>query len=122
MRALLSIAVALCCLSPVSIPAAESGADLYDQECADCHSLAKPLKNKKGPSLVGIMGKPAANVPNFTYSAALKAAGIVWTADKMDLYIKNPKALVPGGGKMKYDGLSDAAERTAIIEFLNQQK
>jgi cytochrome c2 len=40
----------------------------------------------------------------------------------MDLYIKSPKALVPGGGKMKYDGLGNAAERAAIIEFLSQQK
>jgi cytochrome c len=102
--------------------AADNGADLYDQECADCHSLAKPPKNKKGPSLVGIMGKPAAAVPNFAYSEALKAAQIVWTPDKMDAYVKNPKELVPGGGKMKYDGLANAAERAAIIEFLNQQK
>jgi cytochrome c len=116
-----AIVVALCCAS-TPIQAAEVAADLYDQECADCHSLAKPLKNKKGPSLVGIMGKPAASVPNFTYSAALKEANIVWTVEKMDLYIKNPKAVVPGGGKMKYDGLANAAERAAIIEFLSQHK
>jgi cytochrome c2 len=34
----------------------------------------------------------------------------------------NPKALIAGGGKMKYEGLKKAAERTAIIEFLNRQK
>jgi cytochrome c len=102
--------------------AAQSGADLYDQECGDCHSLARPPKNKKGPSLVGIMGKPAAGVPNFAYSAALRSADLVWTADTMDAYIRNPKAVVTGGGKMKYDGLSDAAERAAIIQFLIEQK
>jgi cytochrome c len=68
------------------------------------------------------MGKSAAAMPNFVYSKALKAANILWTADQMDAYIKNPKALVSGGGKMKYDGLQNAAERAAIIEFLNQQK
>jgi cytochrome c2 len=40
----------------------------------------------------------------------------------MDAYIKNPKALVAGGGKMKYDGLGNATERAALIEFLTQQK
>jgi cytochrome c len=102
--------------------AADQGANLYDQECADCHSLAKAPKNKKGPSLVGIMGKSAAGVANFSYSEALIRANVIWTEENMDAYIKNPKALVAGGGKMKYDGLSNAAERAAIIEFLNRQK
>jgi cytochrome c len=116
------VAVALIWGASGRVPAAQSAADLYDQECGDCHSLAKPPKNKKGPSLVGIMGKPAAAVVNFTYSDALRAAKIVWTADRMDAYIKNPKAVVAGGGKMKYDGLASPTERAAIIEFLNQQK
>jgi cytochrome c len=112
----------LCSLVPTLVLATQSGADLYDQECGDCHSLARPPKNKKGPSLIGIMGKQAAFVPNFAYSEALRAAKIVWTAEAMDAYIKNPRAVVAGGGKMKYDGLANAAERTAIIEFLGQQK
>ena len=102
--------------------AAPSGADLYDQECGDCHSLAQPPKNKKGPSLRGIMGKSAAAVPNFAYSDALRAAKIMWGPETMDAYIKNPKAVVQGGGKMKYDGLSSAADRAAIIAFLSEQK
>ncbi len=53
-------------------------------------------------------------MPKFAYSEALKAAQIVWTPDKMDAYVRNPKELVPGGGKMKYDGLANAAERAAI--------
>lgn len=118
---LIAVAGAFSGIESMRAMAADSGADLYDQECADCHSLAKPLKNKKGPSLVGIMGKQAAAVPNFSYSDALKAANIIWTADIMDTYIKNPKALVAGGGKMKYDGLKSAAERAAIIAFLNHQ-
>jgi cytochrome c len=114
--------VIVCCAGWAPAFATDMGADLYDQECADCHSLARPPKNKKGPSLVGIMGKPAAAIPNFSYSDALKLAGVVWTADKMDAYIENPKALVSGGGKMKYDGLKRAVERAAIIEFLNRQQ
>ncbi len=116
------LATVLCCIGPAWTLAAESGADLYDQECGDCHSLANPPKNKKGPGLFGIIGKPAAGVPNFTYSDSLRAAKLVWSAATMDAYIKNPKALVAGGGKMKYDGLGNATERAALIEFLTQQK
>ena len=103
---------------------ADAGADgssLYDRECADCHSVAKPLKNKKGPGLIGILDKPAASVPEFKYSDALRTANIVWTRDNIDAYIANPKRVVAGGGKMKYEGLDNADERAAIIEFLSQQ-
>lgn len=118
----LLIAASASCIGVTEVYAAPDGADLYDQECGDCHSLARPARNKKGPSLIGIMGKPAAGVPNFAYSTALQASKILWTPETMDAYIKNPKAVVTGGGKMKYDGLANAAERAAIIEFLNTQK
>jgi cytochrome c len=125
------ITLALCLCAQIgasllfSIPARATdhdGAVLYDQECADCHSLARSLKNKKGPSLVGIMGKAAAGVPDYRYSEALKSAGIAWTKDVLDAYIADPKKVVPGGGKMKYDGLDQADERAAIIEFLSHQQ
>jgi len=122
MSACLVILGSLSCAQPVRVLAGQTGAELYDQECADCHSLAKPPKNKKGPTLVGIMGKSAASVPNFAYSGALISAAIVWNAANMDAYIKDPKVLVPGGGKMKYDGLKNSSERAAIVEFLSQQR
>jgi cytochrome c len=100
----------------------DTGADLYDQECADCHSLARPLRNKKGPSLVGVVGMAAARVPGYNYSEALKQARIAWTKDTLDAFIADPKKVVPGGGKMKYDGLDKADERAAIIDFLSLQQ
>lgn len=101
--------------------AGEDGSSLYDQECAECHSL-RPGKIKKGPSLIGITDKPAAQVPGFVYSPALKSADIVWTRERLDAYIADPKKVVHGGGKMKYDGLDDAAGRAAIIDFLAEQR
>ncbi|WP_043112458.1 c-type cytochrome [Solimonas flava] len=97
------------------------GADLYDENCADCHSLAKPLKNKKGPGLVGVVGRTAASVPDFNYSDALRAAKLAWTPDQLDAYLRAPKTLVPGG-KMKFDGMDKADERRDLIEFLATQR
>lgn len=97
------------------------GADLYDESCAECHSLAKPLKNKKGPGLVGVVGRSAASVPDFNYSDALRAAKLVWTPEQLDAYLRAPKTLVPGG-KMKFDGLDKADERRDLIEFLTTQR
>lgn len=98
----------------------DKGADSFDSNCAECHSVAKTLKNKKGPSLFGVVGRNAASVPGFAYSDAMRAAGFAWTPEKLDAYIAAPKKLVPDG-KMKFDGLDDAAERADLIDFLRQQ-
>jgi cytochrome c len=100
---------------------AKRGADVFDAECSDCHSVANPPKNKKGPSLYGVLGRGSAQMPGYQYSDAMKASGIVWTADKLDAYVSAPRKTVPGG-KMKYDGLDDAAQRADLIDFLGTLK
>lgn len=93
------------------------GADVFDEECAECHSV-NPGKNKKGPSLAGVIGRQAGTYPGFAkYSDAMKASGITWTADKIKAYIYAPKKVVPGG-RMKYDGLEDLQDREDVIAFL----
>lgn len=100
---------------------AEKGADSFDTNCAECHSVAKTIKNKKGPSLFGIVGRPSASIAGFDYSPALKAGAITWTPEKIDAYIAAPKKVVPDG-KMKFDGLGDASERADLLAFLAEQK
>lgn len=95
------------------------GADVFDENCAECHSVAPSLKNKKGPSLYGVVGRTAGQVAGYTYSDALLASGIHWTPDKIDAYMQAPKTVIPGG-KMKFDGLSKAGERTDVIDFLTE--
>ncbi len=95
---------------------AVSGADVYNAECADCHSL-KAGKNKKGSSFVGLIGRTAGTVPGAKYSDAMKSSKIVWTPERIDAYITHPKQVVPGGS-MKYDGLDDAKARADLIAFL----
>ena len=95
---------------------ARHGSSVFQEECAECHSMTAG-KNKKGPSLFGVVGRNAAEVPDYVYSGALKGSGIVWSPDKLDAYIANPRKAVPGCN-MKYDGLSDAAARADLIEFL----
>lgn len=96
------------------------GSDVFDEECADCHSLRQG-KNKKGPSLFAVVGRTAGSVADYHYSDALKAGGFVWTPEKIDAYITHPRTTVPGG-KMKYKGLDDAGERANVIAFLQTIK
>lgn len=95
---------------------AGKGADVFAQECAECHS-PKEGKNKKGPTSFGVVGRKAGTVTDFNYSDALKASGITWTPDKIDAYITAPKKVVPGG-RMKYEGLDDAKARADLLAYL----
>lgn len=92
------------------------GEDVFAQECAECHSVREG-KNKKGPSMFGVVGRKAAAVPDAVYSDALKGSGLTWTPDKLDAYLAAPKKFVPGG-KMKYDGLAGTAERANLLAYL----
>jgi len=95
----------------------KKGADTFAEECGDCHSTI-PGKNKKGPGLIGVIGRKAGSVTEFSgYSDAMKQSDIVWATDKIDAYIAQPKKIVPGG-KMKYDGLGEAAARADIVAYL----
>lgn len=96
---------------------AKKGADTFAEECGDCHSVA-PGKNKKGPTLFGVVGRPAGSVAGFAdYSEAMKQSGTPWTVERIDAYLAQPRKVVPGG-KMKYDGLPDAQARADVIAYL----
>lgn len=118
------VAVAVGLMGPgVSARAADidKGADSFDANCGDCHSLSSKLKNRKGPSLYGVYNRKAGSVPGFEYSLGMVQSGFVWTAEKLDAYLANPKAVVPDG-IMKFKGLPSAAERADLIAFLATQK
>lgn len=100
---------------------AAKGPDLFAEECGDCHSVT-PGKNKKGPSLNNVLGREAGSVAGFSgYSDAMKQAGFVWTAERLDAYIAQPRKALPGG-RMKYDGLADARARAELIAYLSSLK
>ena len=55
---------------------AEKGKKVFNK-CKACHFADKD-KNKVGPHLIGIFGRPAASLEGFKYSDSLKESGIVW--------------------------------------------
>lgn len=103
---------------PAGDPAA--GNDVFATECSDCHSV-KEGKNKKGPSLFGIVDRKSASIADFAYSDGMKSLNVVWTIEKIDTYITKPKEMVPGG-KMKYDGLANPKARADLLAYLASQK
>ncbi|WDM69135.1 MULTISPECIES: c-type cytochrome [Xanthomonas] len=98
---------------------AADGKGTFLTECAECHSAAQG-KNKKGPSMFGVAGRPAASAPGYSnYSDALKASKWQWTPAQLKAYLSQPSSKALPGTKMKYDGLDDPQELDALIAYLN---
>ncbi len=84
--------------------------------CLSCHAL-EPGRHRTGPSLAGIYGAPAGKVGGFDrYSEALAAARFAWTPQRLEAWLANPSALVPGS-RMTYL-VADATVRADLIAYL----
>jgi cytochrome c len=93
-----------------------AGAIVFQTQCAGCHSVDEG-KTIVGPSLFGIVGRQAGQVPGFRYSPANKASGVTWTEATLDAYLANPRAVIPRT-TMPYAGLKDAGKRSDLIAYL----
>lgn len=89
-------------------------------QCAACHAVEKG-KHGVGPSLAGIFGTKAGDVAGYAFSDAMKGSGLTWDEQTLDTYLANPMKVVPGT-RMTYAGLSDPADRKAVIAYLKTLK
>jgi len=103
--------------APAHAGDAKAGADVFKSECAECHAVREG-RNKKGPSLFGIVGRPSASVTDYAYSDALKSRQWTWTPEQLHTYLSQPAKTANPGTKMKYDGLTDAKQLDDLISYL----
>jgi cytochrome c len=99
---------------------AETGARVFDRECAACHQIGEGAMHRVGPHLNRIFDRRAASHEGFNYSRPLQrmgADGMVWRLDTLDAYLENPRALV-SGTRMAYRGLRDEAQRSDLLAYL----
>ena len=72
---------------------AAQGQNTFQHRCGGCHS-ADPSKNTFGPSLHGVVGRPAASLARFAYS----------------------------GTRMRHVSITDGAEQDYLLAFLRGLK
>lgn len=103
------------------LPTADTaGGQKISARCEQCHDLSKGGPNKIGPNLWGVVGRPRAEHPGFSYSGAMSASHDPWTFDNLFKFLKSPAAYVPGT-KMSFAGLRSAQDRINLIAWLRTQ-
>jgi cytochrome c len=87
--------------------------------CSICHQIGEKAQNQAGPVLNGVIGRPAAAVPNYDYSLAMKNSGLTWDEATFASYIRNPRLMVPGT-KMSFPGLKTDQQVADLVAFLER--
>ena len=126
MKNRLLVLSALLALSPTlpSVAVAQdaaAGDGVFKRVCSVCHNATVDGPRKLGPTLHGVVGRKAASVEGFRYSAAKRDADLVWTPEKLDTYLLNPREFMPGT-TMAYAGLKSDADRKNLIAYLQTLK
>jgi cytochrome c len=101
---------------------AAAGARVFNQ-CRACHVVENNGRNGVGPNLHGVVGRQAASIQGFRYSANMQElgqGGLTWTAENLDRYLTNPKDVAPRGS-MAFAGLRNEQQRKDVIAYLQSQ-
>ena len=113
---LAALAMALPLQTALAAGDVAAGQALVKTKCGICHSV-EAGQNRVGPSLFGVVGRHSGTVAGYNYSTANKNSGKVWDEATLDVYLTNPRALVPGT-KMAFPGLPNATDRANVIAYL----
>jgi cytochrome c len=88
-------------------------------KCRACHQIGETARNGVGPVLNGLFGRKAGTVEGYNYTEANKNSGITWDEETFAVYIRNPRARIPGT-KMVFAGITNDQEIKDLTAFLKQ--
>lgn len=93
-----------------------AGETLYNAECRRCHAPDAD-KTSYGPPLENVVGRAAGSYPEYDYSIALEASGIVWTPAALRAWMEDNDGFMPGT-KMRHVGIEDRTVQDFILSYL----
>ena len=115
------VAFAAAFASPAGAQDAAAGEGVFKRVCATCHNPTAEGPRKLGPSLFKVVGRKAGTLEGFKYSTAKRDPDLVWTPEKLDPYLENPRGFMPGTS-MVYAGLKSSSDRANVIAYLQSLK
>jgi cytochrome c len=108
--------------APAAAQDAAAGQRVFNQ-CRACHTINQGGRAGVGPNLYGVVGRKAASVEGFRYSAPMREKaqeGLTWNDETLRAYLRDPKAVVPGGS-MSFPGIRNDQQLNDVIAYLQQQ-
>jgi cytochrome c len=120
MRLIAVTLAAAAVLLPVCVFARDAAGKEAFTRCSACHSIGENAGHRMGPKLNGVVGRQAGTQEGFGYSRAMMEAGkegLVWTAETLASFIRNPHEVVPGT-KMDFAGFGDDEAVAAIVAYV----
>ena len=97
----------------------DKGKTFVNKNCASCHDLNMPIKNKIGPSLATILDRKVGNLSGYKYSKTFLNIDKKWNIVNLYYFLEKPKQWAPGT-KMSYRGISDSQKLLNTIKYLTE--
>ncbi len=112
-----AILTVLCLVAASAAATAKDGRAIYDDTCVRCHGLLQEqtawhqfipsnggtvdlaVVTPQGPTLNGIIGRPAGIIEGYAYSKGMRAfaeTGIVWDRETLDKFLTDSRKFVKG--------------------------
>ena len=86
--------------------------------CANWHTVTPGGRALVGPHLSGLFQREAGKKPGYSYSPGLAAAHFTWDDAKLDRWLQNPQAFIPGA--LMNVQVPSRSDRAAIIAYLHR--
>ena len=121
----LPLALSLLCFvatPPATAQDAAAGQRVFNT-CRACHTINEGGRAMVGPNLHGVVGRKAASIEGFRYSGPMREkaeGGLTWTVENLRAYVRDPKAVVPGG-TMSFPGLRNEQQMNDLLAYLQSQ-
>lgn len=92
------------------------------KKCRACHAIGEGAKNKVGPELNAVLGRPAAGLESYgkKYSKGMRKVGedgLIWNEETLAEFLAKPRGYIKGT-KMTFAGLRKAQDIENIVAYL----